>query len=144
MARWLPSWTNELCRHQSEMSSSKKIFCKGTLRQVFILPSYVFVWGGVAIWLVLNLVLYRVLNSCRIWSPTGLNIPNPTPSHTLSVYTVLYFDTGNGGGGWNGEKVRGATVHKLGRKYQHDWLYFQSINSDNHAPAAKSHNRSFF
>ncbi len=30
------------------------------------------------------------------------------------------------------EKVRRATVHKLGRKYQYDWLYLQSMNSDLH------------
>ncbi len=30
------------------------------------------------------------------------------------------------------EKVRGATVHKAGGKYQHDWLYLQSINSIKH------------
>jgi hypothetical protein len=27
------------------------------------------------------------------------------------------------------EKVRGAIVHKAGRKYQHDWLYLQSIKT---------------
>ncbi len=32
---------------------------------------------------------------------------------------------------------------KQGRKYQHDWLYLQSINSDEH-PAAKSLYRSIF
>jgi hypothetical protein len=30
------------------------------------------------------------------------------------------------------EKVRGATVHKRGRKYKHDRLYLQSINSIKH------------
>jgi hypothetical protein len=30
------------------------------------------------------------------------------------------------------EKVRGAIVHKAGRKYQHDCLYLQSINSIKH------------
>ncbi len=43
------------------------------------------------------------------------------------------------GKGWMGgertrEKVRGATVHKLGRKYQHDWMHLQSINSDKNLP----------
>jgi len=32
---------------------------------------------------------------------------------------------------WTREKVRGATVRKAGRKYQHSWLYLQSINSIN-------------
>ncbi len=30
-------WTNYIFRHQSKMSSSKKLTCKGTLRQVFII-----------------------------------------------------------------------------------------------------------
>ncbi len=30
------------------------------------------------------------------------------------------------------QKVRGTIVHKAGRKYQHDWLYLQSINSTKH------------
>jgi hypothetical protein len=30
------------------------------------------------------------------------------------------------------EKVRGAIVHKDGRKYQYDWIYLQSINSNKH------------
>ncbi len=38
--------------------------------------------------------------------------------------------TGKGGGGEvTSEKVREALVHKKGRKYQHDRLYLQSINS---------------
>jgi hypothetical protein len=41
-------------------------------------------------------------------------------------------------GGWGEsgtrEKVRWATVHKAGSKYQHDWMYLQCINSDIHLP----------
>jgi len=60
-------------------------------------PSSVFVWGGVAILLVLNLVrIHRVLNSCRIWSPTELKTPQPLPA-THCLY-VMYFDTGKEGG----------------------------------------------
>ena len=33
---------------------------------------------------------------------------------------------------WTSEKVRGALVNKKCRKYQHDWLYLQSINSNKH------------
>jgi hypothetical protein len=49
---------------------------------------------GVAILEVLNLDRYKVSNSCRIWSPTGLN----TPSQPICI---LFFDTGKGerGGG---------------------------------------------
>ncbi len=57
--------------------------------------------------------------------------PHPTVSHTLSVYTVrLLWEGGRGGGGQR--EGRGATVHKRGWKYQHDWQYLQSINSSKH------------
>ncbi len=55
--------------------SSSKLTCKGAMRQVFMC-------------LRTPTLRYRVLNSCRIWSPTGLNTPT-SPSHTLSVYPVL-------------------------------------------------------
>ncbi len=48
---------------------------------------------------VLNLVRNRVLNSCRIWSPTQLNTPHPPPSHTLSAYTVHWLWEGREGWG---------------------------------------------
>ncbi len=54
----------------------------------------------------------------------------PPPSHTLSVYTLI---RGRG----RGERVepeRRLEFTKLARKYQHDWLYLQSINSDKHLP----------
>jgi hypothetical protein len=75
----------------------------------------IFVWGGVAILLVLNLVRNSVLNSCKIWSTTQLN--TPPRNHTLSVYTVRLLWEGGGGGQREG---REATVHKRGRKYQDD------------------------
>jgi hypothetical protein len=69
---------------------------------------------------VLNLVRNRVLNSCRIWSTTQLNIPLPHQPHTARKY-ILYVYFGKGGGM---VEVRGegreATVYKRGRKYQHD------------------------
>ncbi len=39
----------------------------------------IFVWGGVAILQVLNLVRNRVLNSCNIWSTTQLNTHHSHP-----------------------------------------------------------------
>jgi hypothetical protein len=84
----------------------------------------IFVWGGVAILYVLNLVL----NSRRIWYTTQLNTP-PPPTAKHCLYTVHLLWEG-GGGGEVREKVEGqqytrgvpssmgATVHKLGRKYQ--------------------------
>jgi hypothetical protein len=77
--------SNAKCRYL------KKLACKMILRQVFIClrphPFLVFLFG--VVWQFCTgseLVRYRVLNSCRIWSPTQLNSPSPPPSHTLSVY----------------------------------------------------------
>jgi hypothetical protein len=85
-----------------------KCMDEGTLKTPF------FVWGGVAILYVLNLVKNRVFNSCRIWSTTQLNTPPPPPTATHCICT---FTLGRGGGGQR--EGSGATVHKRGRKYQH-------------------------
>ncbi len=56
----------------------------------------------------------------------------PPLCYTLYKYMPLYlFTQGRGGGGEdvNQWEVRGVLVHMRGRKYQHDWLYLQSINS---------------
>jgi hypothetical protein len=59
----------------------------------------------------------------------------PTPGHTLSINTVLWHrEEGEVQECWTGEKVRGQQFTKLGRKYQHDWLYLQSINPDKYLP----------
>ncbi len=60
-----------------------------------------------------------------------LGLPAPPPVHTVWIHTPVRVliqpgGWGGGAGGWTSEKVRGATVHKRGRKYQHDWLYLQS------------------
>jgi hypothetical protein len=81
--------------------------------------------------------------------------PRPTPSHShiLSVYNVhLVWERGRGRE--IREKIEGqqymsivpsfmgATVHKLGQKYQHhEWMYLQSIKSVKHN-ASKYVNRS--
>jgi hypothetical protein len=50
----------------------------------------------------------------------------PPPLHTVYEYMytlyIILIHTGKGGGGeeLSREKVRGAIVHKAGRKYQHD------------------------
>jgi hypothetical protein len=54
---------------------------------------------------VLNLVRYRVLISCRIWSPTGINTPHPLPA-THCLY-ILYIDTGKRGRDNQREGYRG-------------------------------------
>jgi hypothetical protein len=53
--------------------------------------------------------------------------PDPIPPcYTLYKYMPLYLFT-QGVGRCISEKVRGALVHKRGRKYQHDSLYLQSM-----------------
>ncbi len=85
----------------------KKLTCKGTLRQVFI--------------------------CLRPRSPYILNpLTDCMRVHRILIHT------------WKGERggqrvdpergLEGKQFTKLGRKYQHDWLYLQSINSDNHWP----------
>ncbi len=56
---------------------------------------------------------------------TPLRIPLMNPPY---VYTVYLFTQGRGGELIR-ELHRGAIVHKAGRKYQHDVVYLQSINS---------------
>jgi hypothetical protein len=70
----------------------------------------------------MNLVRKKVLNYCRIWSTTQLITlpPHPLPNATHCLFIVyVYFGKGERGGGGQRED-RGATVHKRGRKYQHD------------------------
>ncbi len=89
----------------------------------------------------LNVVRYRVLNSCRIWSPTGLTHtpPPPPPSHTLSVYTLLWHrEGGRGRGRWTKENIRGAIVDKAGSKIP-TWQTGSPIHiSNKHLPQSPS------
>ncbi len=58
---------------------------------------------------------------------------HPHPPTATNCLFILYVYFGKGGRGGRGQRGgRGATVHKGGRKYQHDWLYLQSINSTKH------------
>jgi hypothetical protein len=82
-----------------------KLMCKGTLRQVFYLSE----------------------------APSSSYDTIPPPLHTVHVYTVLYtYSHREGRGELTKEKVRGAIFHKANRKYQHDRLYLQSVNSIKH------------
>jgi hypothetical protein len=54
--------------------------------------------------------------------------PPPLPSHTFSVYTVLWHkEWGRREESWTRERLEGQQFTKLGWKYQHDWLFLQSI-----------------
>ncbi len=70
----------------------QKLTCEGTLRQVFYLSE-----------------------------AFSLPMTPYYPPYTLytCIYSIIIY-TGKGGGDLTREKVRGAIVHKVGRKYQHD------------------------
>ncbi len=62
--------------------------------------------------------------------PPPLLWPHTPPlSHCIRVYGIHREGVG---GELTREKVRVAIVYKAGRKYQHDWLYLQSVNSIKH------------
>jgi hypothetical protein len=71
---------------------------------------------------------------CTYWAAGVLSVWCPLPSYDLIFPPLTHcirvsnitIHTGKGGGELIIEKVRGAKVHKAGRKYQHGWLY--SIN----------------
>ncbi len=70
-----------------------------------------------------------------VWGPEP---HNTHPLHTVYTLTDTYSHREGGSGGGGGEEsnqreYEGATVHEAGSKYQHDWLYLQSINSDKHS-----------
>jgi hypothetical protein len=87
--------SNAKCRYL------KKFTCKRTLRQVFMClkppPRLCFCLVQVQVQ-VLNLVRNRVLNSCRIWPLTQLNIPPSHPLPASHYLHILYFDFWKGGG----------------------------------------------
>ncbi len=51
---------------------------------------------------------------------------------SLTALTVHLLSEGGRGGGGGQREGRGATVHNRGRKFRHDYLYLQSINSIKH------------
>ncbi len=87
--------------------SPKKFTCRETLRQVFICLSlhlgFCFRWGGGGSSTFVGsesgqIQSVKVLNSCRIWSPTELNIPTPSqPLTAVCVYCTVIRGRGRGG-----------------------------------------------
>ncbi len=63
-------------------------------------------------------------------------IPPSLPHCLVYVCTVYLFTQGRGGGVEiePERRLERQKFTKLGRKYQHDWLYLQSLNSDKHPP----------
>ncbi len=107
------------------------------------------VWGPL-----LSKVLFgAVWQFCRFWICSDTEFCTPgeygiqqdsAPSHPqphAPCLHILYFDTGKGGReGGRVEPERRLECQqftKLGRKYQHDWMYLQSINSDKHLPQSR-------
>ena len=80
-------------------------------------------------------ILY-FLSKCVLQNMVSNRIQHPTtPSqpHTVCIYCTL--TQGRGGGRVEPQRrLEGQQFTKLGRKYQHDWMYLQSINSDKHLP----------
>ncbi len=107
---------------QCQMSLSKEInlsrdFAAGVYLFETPLPSQVFVRGCKAIFQVLNLVRYIVLNSYQ--NMVSNTTKNPHPQlHTVCVYTVLYHREGRIGE--LERRLEGEQFTKLRRKYQHD------------------------
>jgi hypothetical protein len=75
-------WTSYLYRHQSKMSSSKILACKGTLRQVFI---RVYRLEVQLVMLVFSTQLCELLSFNLL---SGLTLPPPFPC--VNKYTVLF------------------------------------------------------
>ncbi len=69
-----------------------------------------------------------------VYLTEGQNHITPPPlTHCMRVYMYTYFH--REGGGIEPEKwLEGQQFTKLGRKYQHDLMYLQSINSYKHLP----------
>ncbi len=85
---------------------------------------------------------FRILSITQCITPVYMYSPHnlipfsppttpPPVTHCIITYPCTYShrERGGGSGRSTSEKVRGAQVHKRGRKYQHDLLYHQSINS---------------
>ncbi len=109
-------------RRQCKMSSSITITCKGTLRQVFI-------------WLrpsrhQKQFTCKGTLRQVFIWlRPRTPYLTPPSLTYCRDVYSILLH-----AGVEPERRGEGKLFTRLGRKYQHDWLYLQSLNSDKHLP----------
>ncbi len=97
------------------MLSSKKFDLKRDFAQVFIclrppsLLGFCLGWSSNFLGSESSQIPYSVLNSCKIWSPTGLHTPTPSQPHTVCIYCTptpsqphtvcIYCTLTQGGGG---------------------------------------------
>ncbi len=92
---------------------------------------------GQTLWYSTYYILYNwpVKGLCsRCLSVWGPEPHTPPFTHCMRVYCIL-IHTGKGGGVlYQREGERGQQFTKPGRKYQYEYLYLQSINSDKHLP----------
>jgi hypothetical protein len=58
--------------------------------------------------------------------------PPPYTRYTCTQYAYSQMEGGSLPDELTREKVRGAIVNKVGRKFQQDWLYLQSVISTKH------------
>jgi hypothetical protein len=78
-----------------------------------------------------------------VWGPE----PHAPPPYTLYTCIKVYLFTKGKGEVGRVEPERrldGQQFTKLGRKYKHDWLYLQSINSAIHLPHSSPFTGKFF
>ncbi len=71
-------------------------------------------------------VYWESLLDCGLYWVQSNVLQSASLFHTSTDSLTLLRNVGSR---WTSNKVRGALVHKRGQKYQHDWLYHQSINS---------------
>ncbi len=83
-----------------------------------------------------NLPVKGICSRClSFWAPEPRT--PPPPLHTVYVYTVYLFTQREGVMGEElnqREGLRGNSSQSWVEKNQHDWMYLQFINSDEHLP----------
>ncbi len=86
-----------------------------------------------------KLICKGTLQRClSVWVPLPILWPHTPLTHCILAYCILitytHLHTEKGGSDEPERRLKGQQFTKLGQKYQHDWLYLQSINSDKHLP----------
>jgi hypothetical protein len=115
-----------------------KEIVSGTLRQVFmclrppLLLGFCLGWSS-------NFEGFESgqIQSFKLLQNMVSNMTQHSQAHLPATHClyILYFDTGKGWGRAEPERrLKRQQFTKLGRKYQHEWMYLQSISCDKHLP----------